>query len=386
MIAQLFLLYSNLTCQEYFKKRIEEAKAVVPEPPQEDGDGSTPRLKLKMGSTKTPEPSSQKLTLKFQGQKTETPPNPERSTMGVTVDNEALKRQQELVRAGSNGQDYAQNATPSSTEPGKRSFGSPNKKSTPLAGTSQERQSSASAAVSSHAMPGIEGEGPGGPSPNLAAAQPAGESLEANKAGGVLEPGATRTPSVPNLAASTMGPPLSVTPRPSGSPLPSQPQMQSQTPQAPVVSPLDCRVRHPGKPPLIPNVSVTGYSSLGDGDNFHLDIAPLPHDPQQSLTFTLRPIHNLLTVIPTVTPSSAQRQTKLVVSVNFQKFSPVPSGLGPMDTTNPRYEIRLTEGAVTKVDIEMISGPARGTPKTGQASHDVEYERVTLFAHLMRSF
>lgn len=307
------------------------------------------------------------------------------------MDSEALKRQQDLVRAGSNGQDYTRNATPSSTEPGKRSVGSPqsalNKKSTPLAGTSQERQSSVSAAVSTQAMPGVEAVGAGGPSPKIAAAQPVGESLESNKTSGIPEP---VTPSVPTPAASAMGPPLSVTPKPpGGSPLPAQPQPQTQSqtpaPQAPAVSPLDCRVRQPGKNPLIPNVSVTSYSSLGDGNNFHLDIAPLPHDPQQSLTFTLHPVHHNLTVIPTVTPSSAQRQTKLVVSVNFQRFAPVPSGLGPMDTTNPRYEIRLAEGAVTKIDIEMISGPARGVPKTGQASQDVEYERLTLFAHLMRS-
>lgn len=348
-----------------------------------------------MGSTKTPEPASQKLTLKFQGQKTETPqPSAESVTPGVTVDNEALKRQQELVRAGSNGQDFTQNATPSSGNLRKHSFGSPqsgpNKKSTPLTRASQERQRSVSAAVSSHVMSGIEGEGPGGPSPNLAPSQPAGDSLEPNKIDGAFpESAATRTPSVATPGMSTMGPPLSVTPRPtSGSPRPSQPQIPGQSPslQAPTVSPLDCRVRQPGRAPLISNVSVTSYSSLGDGDNFHLDIAPLPHDPQQSITFTLRSIHNNLTVIPTVTPSTAQRQTKLVVSVNFQKFSPVPSGLGPMDTTKPRFEIRLVEGAVTKIDIEMISGPARGVPKTGQASQDIEYERVTLFAHLRRSF
>ena len=342
-----------------------------------------------MGSTKTPEPSSQKLTLKFQGQKAEASPKAEGTTPGVTVDNEALKRQQELVRAGSNGQEFAQNATPSSTELGKRSFGSPQtgpKKGTPIARASQERQRSASTAVPGSAVPGIEGQGP---SPGLTAAQPARESMEWGKASGVPhEPTATRTPSAPAPATPAMGPPSSVTPRPpSGSPRPSQPTMASQTPfQTPGVSPLECRVRQPGKPPLIPNVSVTSYSSLGDGDNFHLDIAPLPDDPQQSLTFTLRPIHNNLTIVPTVTPSSAQRQTKLVVNVNFQKFAPVPSGLGPMDTTNPRFEIRLVEGQVTKIDIEMISGPARGAPKTGQASQDVEYERVTLLAYLLRSF
>ncbi|KAK2759063.1 hypothetical protein FQN54_003162 [Arachnomyces sp. PD_36] len=373
--------------EEYFEKRIKEAKLAVPDPVQEDGDGSTPRIKLKMGSTSTPEPSSQKLLLKFQGQKGDTT-SAENVTPGVTVDSEALKRQQELVRAGSNGQEFPQNATPSSTNLRKRSFGSPqsgpNKKSTPLTRASQERQRSVSATVSSRAVSGIEGEGQ---SPSLLPVQPVGDGLESSKTG--LPEQATRTPSATTPGASTMGPPLSVTPRPqSGSPHPSQPHTQHQTPtfQPPSISPLDCRVRQPGKSPLISNVSVTSHSSLADNDNFHLDIAPLPSDPQQSLTFTLRPIHNNLTIIPTVTPSTAQRQTKLVVSVNFQKLTPMQSGLGPGDTTKPRFEIRLAEGVVTKVDIEMISGPARGAPRTGTAVQDVEYERVTLFAHLMRSY
>ena len=56
------------------------------EPPQ-------PRVKLTMGG-KTPEPPP-KITLKFQR-----PSN----TEGISVDNEALKRQQELVKAGIDGQ------------------------------------------------------------------------------------------------------------------------------------------------------------------------------------------------------------------------------------------------------------------------------------------
>ena len=58
------------------------------EPPQ-------PRVKLTIGG-KSPEPPP-KITLKFGN------PKPS-SSAGVTVDNEALKRQQELVRAGINGQ------------------------------------------------------------------------------------------------------------------------------------------------------------------------------------------------------------------------------------------------------------------------------------------
>lgn len=73
--------------EEYFYRRLEEAKKVVTEPPQ-------PKVKLRMPA-KSPEPP--KITLKFGGPK----PN---ATAGVSVDNEALKRQQDLVNAGMNGQ------------------------------------------------------------------------------------------------------------------------------------------------------------------------------------------------------------------------------------------------------------------------------------------
>lgn len=51
-----------------------------------------------MGSTKTPEPHP-KLTLKFPGKAVD--PKAGKDHPGVTVDNESLRRQQELVRAGS---------------------------------------------------------------------------------------------------------------------------------------------------------------------------------------------------------------------------------------------------------------------------------------------
>ncbi|KAG8527080.1 uncharacterized protein KY384_008509 [Bacidia gigantensis] len=70
--------------QEYFVARVKEAKAVVTEPPQ-------PRVKLTIGG-KSPEPPP-KITLKF-GSKSS-------NASGISVDNEALKRQQELVKAAS---------------------------------------------------------------------------------------------------------------------------------------------------------------------------------------------------------------------------------------------------------------------------------------------
>lgn len=49
--------------QAHFKRRLAEAKSVVPDDPI---DETNPRIKLKLGMSKTPEP---RLTLKFAGQK-----------------------------------------------------------------------------------------------------------------------------------------------------------------------------------------------------------------------------------------------------------------------------------------------------------------------------
>lgn len=68
---------------------------MVAEPPQ-------PRVKLRMPA-KSPEP---KITLKFGGNKGV-------ATPAMSVDNEALKRQQDLVRAGANG--HATASGPTST-------------------------------------------------------------------------------------------------------------------------------------------------------------------------------------------------------------------------------------------------------------------------------
>jgi hypothetical protein len=92
--------------QEHFKRRVAEAKKLVPNPIQVDGHPETemPRIKLKMG-VKNPEPTASKLTLKMRGQTSETPSKDGGPQSGVTVDNESLKRQQDLVRAGSTSQD-----------------------------------------------------------------------------------------------------------------------------------------------------------------------------------------------------------------------------------------------------------------------------------------
>lgn len=100
-----------------------EAKKLVPDSIQVDGAPEMPRIRLKMGA-KDPEPTAQRLTLKMPGQTSETPKDVPSS--GVAVDNDSLKRQQDLVRTGSASQSQDADAPRSPrTRSLRRQIGSP---------------------------------------------------------------------------------------------------------------------------------------------------------------------------------------------------------------------------------------------------------------------
>ena len=195
---------------------------MVAEPPQ-------PKVKLRL-SAKSPEPTP-KITLRF-GQKSN-------GSTGVAIDNEALKRQQDLVKAGANGQGaVTANETP---RPSPRNpFGSSHSGSgaapiPTLHRLSQERARSSSAENPATSVSGVKSEGPG-KSPALSAVQ---LNRDLN--------GSNEAIQSPNAAASIMPPPSSVTPcLPSGSPHPQAAIMNSHTSNAHIV-PFDPRWRQPGK-------------------------------------------------------------------------------------------------------------------------------------------
>lgn len=95
----------------------------MPDPIQEDGHSETPRIKLTMG-VKDPEPAAQIITLKMRGQTSETPSR-EATQAGVTVDNESLRRQQDLVRAGSGSQEVDASRSSPRSRSLRRLVGSP---------------------------------------------------------------------------------------------------------------------------------------------------------------------------------------------------------------------------------------------------------------------
>lgn len=74
---------------------------------------------------RTPEPAAQRLTLKMRGQASETPSKDDGLQAGVSVDNESLRRQQDLVRVGSTSQEVDAPRMSPRTRTLRRHVGSP---------------------------------------------------------------------------------------------------------------------------------------------------------------------------------------------------------------------------------------------------------------------
>lgn len=318
-------------------------------------------MKLRL-SARSPE-TNPKITLRFGGQKSGT---------GVSVDSEALKRQQDLVKAGVNGQGAINvNGIPRagliSSGPGL-----PNS-------VSHESTRSASAERPTHASNGIKNEVPLRQSPALSAIQPSRDLSE----------------SVQNLhsSLSNMPPPSSVTPRP--------PSNSPHPPTAPPPPSVDSRLRQPGKgekesmlmdqnrltlagasDALISNLSISTDPGLKLDQHFQLDIAPLSTTTHQSVTITLPKTHHYLRIVPTIASHVMQRPSKIFVSLGLQRLSAIPQRADDIDPRRPLYEARVLPG-VNRIEVEMVAGLTRSSAKTGPGQ-EIELEKITVFVNVAR--
>lgn len=370
-----------LTCQQsYFIRRLAEARRAVLEPPQ-------PKVKLRI-SARSPE-TNPKITLRFGGQKAG-------GSAGVSVDSEALKRQQDLVKAGANGQGAAvSDGTPRSgaLNPfGGSSSGAGLTKIPSLNTASQESTRSASAERPTSSTNGVKNELPPGQSPALGAVQLNRELSKSSEA--------THSP---NPAVSSMPPPSSVTPRiASNSPHPptAANNLHGWSAQ-PSTTSFDSRWRQAGKgehsepliwarltfldaaDALISNLSISTDPGLKLDQHFHLDIPPLPHTSQQSVTINLPKTHHYLRIVPTIASHVMQRPNKIFVTVGTQRLSAMPQRAEDTDPRKPLYEARVLSG-VNRIEVEMIVGTPRGTPKVG-SGQEIELEKITVFAHVAKN-
>ncbi|OAX84494.1 hypothetical protein ACJ72_01135 [Emergomyces africanus] len=369
--------------EEYFRRLIAEARKQVPEPPPTtNGDGTVPRIKLRIGTTKTPEPAPQKLTLRFPGKVGDQSTDMEHRQGGVSIDNEALRRQQEHVKASSNGLDVPDRPTPLRRNLRDRS-GSGTRAASTRSTRSQEQEqqpSVATAASPSRSSSAVKIEGTGVSTPNLGrlASQESIKHLQDVQhriASGSAEPSKIMTPSanaIPNNNTQALLQSF-------GS------RSHSYLSPAPAVSPMNSRVRQPGKVPLISNVRLFSHPNLDLRQSFLLDIPPSPNQTQQSITINLPAKSHILCISPTIMPSSLQRQTQLTVTLGNQRLSPMLSPSRTMDPSKPYYEVRLGIG-ITKIDIEMSAGATvRGESGLKSPGQETEYERLTVYANLMRA-
>lgn len=217
-----------------FKELLTNARATVEEPPQ-------PKLKLNM-SASAPKPSI-KLKLGVRGSPAPTshsnsPAPRDSNTPGVIVDNEALRRQQQHVQAGING-DRPPSSDPAAQRSSSRNpFGSsrPGSAAAPIPPLARE---SSGAPLTN----GVKNEAVPSPSPNLGAIRP-------TSAAPMAPSGQT-----PHLSASAMPPPALAQRISSGSPLPQGPPAYAQPSQnqyyqsyyAPPTQAVENKYRSPGK-------------------------------------------------------------------------------------------------------------------------------------------
>ena len=197
--------------QSYFQTRVAEAKRSVAEPPQ-------PKVKLRMPA-KSPEPP--KITLKFGGQKAT-------GSAPMSVDNESLKRQQELVRAGANG--YA---------PGKGNMISLPRD---ICGHLQSRSGSIANPTSSRLPHETSGSAEHASGMKTETTQSQSPALNA------IPNGTSESRQSPSASTTQMPPPMHLSSRvPSGSPHPpTGPNGVAPTSQA-SSTPFNSRLRQPGK-------------------------------------------------------------------------------------------------------------------------------------------
>ena len=312
----------------------------------------------------------------------------------MTVDSEALKRQQDLVNASAHRQGALNGNGVSSRSVQGNPFGRSSAaiattQVPSLRHTSQEPRRS----LSAEQVNGVKRETQLGQSPALGSVQ---LSRETNGSSGPMR--------TQNHPTSAMAPPSSTTPRlQSGSPRPQLNSSQNNSSSShhhPAIAPVDLRWRQPGKgreiinatrsvltrldtsDALLSNLSIATHPGLKIDHHFHLDIPPSSTFTQQSVTINLPSTHYYLRIIPTLSPNVIQRPSKLFVTAGHQRLNPIPQRPEESDPRRPLYEARVIPG-VNRIEVEIVAGAPRGTPKIG-SGNDIELEKVTVFANVQR--
>jgi hypothetical protein len=134
---------------------------------------------------------------------------------------------------------------------------------------------------------------------------------------------------------------------------------------------------------MIANLSLATHPGLNISKHFRMDLPPSPTMAQQSITINLPSTHYYLQIKPTIAASLLERQYKLFVTSGTQRLHAMPTIPGhSVDPRHPLFEARLLPG-VNRIEIELIAALPKAAPKP-VSGQDVEMEKVTVFANLMR--
>lgn len=105
---------------------------------------------------------------------------------------------------------------------------------------------------------------------------------------------------------------------------------------------------------------------------------------QQSITINLPATHYYLQIKPTISPALFERQHKLFVTSGSQRLHAMPTIPGhSVDSRHPLFEARLLPG-VNRIEVELIAALPKGAAKLANGQ-DVELEKITVFANVMKS-
>ena len=250
---------------------------------------------------------------------------------GVTVDNEALARQRQMVQAGVNGQQQVR------------------------------------------AAPTVNGNAPelARPTSSANSGSPLGTGLKVEKA----STGSPAPNGVPPSLTNGMMPPPAMRPN-SSSPYPGQGPVQTYF-TAPVVLPPTKLRTYPRESALLPNVTITTHPNLRISTPFRLSIDPHETLSHQSTTTTLPSSHYFLQISASVSKElNSHRPYKMFATVNgsrlTQKDSKHESESGRRTMV---YEPSLMQG-VNRIEVEVAA--------QGEDEKKVDVEKVTVYANLMR--
>lgn len=334
--------------EEHFLEKLALAKDQVEEPEK-------PKIKLSAGRPKH---------VLHLGPRASPAPAP-----GVTVDNDALARQKQLVQAGVNGQQ-----TPSTKRPSLP----PSRSASQIAATAPASAATTQLSNGKAGSPpvtalGVEAEKSVAPSPSLATARLQSAAPDARQS---PLPSSIMPPPAPRLASGS--------PHPAALPVPIIPPVPVYVP-APATFADSFSRKNSITEALLPSLTIKTHPQLKISKPYHLDIPPSAEFTQQSVTVQLPATHYYIQIIPTVSPQlMSGRQYKLFVTLNGIRLMATNKDVlgaisGEMNGVSSRkqvYETALSHG-VNRIEVEIVAVTGRGG--------SLEVEKLNLFANLLRA-